>query len=145
MDWQTEEQWGLLYGRRFWAGPRADMTCIQVPDYLKRPSQVEATGSSYLPSCVLEVLKTKEKVALMENCTPFQFNHVLLRLCIGSGSLVFWLGNHHYRFFSLSALPTDVFTSRGLINALYIGLLLYNKGLLLWLAIKGGWGLEAGG
>jgi len=61
----------------------------RVPDYFKRPAQVEATGSSCLPTCVPEVLKIKERVALMEYCTPFQFNRDLLSLCIGSGSLVF--------------------------------------------------------
>jgi len=41
-------------------GPRADMITIEVPDYFKRPSQVEDTGSSCVPTCVLEVFKTRE-------------------------------------------------------------------------------------
>jgi len=83
----------------------------------------------------------KDKVALIDYCTSSS------QLC--PSQAVHWVWEYldlaNTRFFSLSTLPTDLFTSRGLINALYIGLLLYTKGLLLWLAIKGGWGLEAGG
>jgi len=88
---------------RFRAGPRADMPYIQVPDYFKRPSQEEDT-SHLCPG------GAQNKGALTDYCTPFQFNRVLLSLCIGVWSFEFASTNIG-RFLSLTALPTDLFTS----------------------------------
>jgi len=51
-------------------GPRADMITIEVPDYFKRPSQVEDTGQVVCAPVSWRFSKLgKDKVALIDYCT----------------------------------------------------------------------------
>jgi len=95
----------------------------RVPDYFKRLAQVQAIGSRYLLTCDLEVSKLgRTKIAPLPRSAVFSNQQ-----CPSHSQLVLdprvWFidlaTTTSNRFLLLSALPTDLFTSKGLIYALY--------------------------